>query len=79
MSVKIRMLIKPNYADQNVFSWRAYPVPDAGEMGLVPNSHAQWLGGDYAKTQSSFASISSGTEFKGEKFKHASAVPCAFY
>ena len=28
ISVKIKMLIKPSYTDQNAFSWRAYPVPD---------------------------------------------------
>ena len=48
ISVKIKTLIKPNYADQNAFSGRAYPVPDTGEIGLAPNSHAQWLRGDYA-------------------------------
>ena len=42
------MLIKPNDADKNAFSWKAYPVPDTREMGLAPNSHTQWLRGDYA-------------------------------
>ena len=45
---KNKMLIKPNYADKNAFSWKAYPVPDTREMGLAPNSHTQWLRGDYA-------------------------------
>ena len=41
ISVNIKTLIKPNYANQNAFSWRAYPVPDTGEIGLAPNGHTQ--------------------------------------
>ena len=39
------MLIKLNYDDQ-LFG-KAYPVPDTGEIGLAPNSHARWLRGEY--------------------------------
>ena len=44
---KKELLIEPNYAGQNAYSRRAYPVPGTGKIGLAPNSHARWVRGDY--------------------------------